>query len=37
MLLLNNINYGDVFKVWNDDADDAFVIYMGTKGHEFNP
>ena len=33
----SSINYGDVFKAWNDDADDAFVIYMGTKGHEFNP
>lgn len=33
----SSINYGDVFKAWNDGADDAFVIYMGTKGHEFNP
>ena len=32
-----SIHYDDVFKAWNDDADDAFVIYMGTKGHEFNP
>ena len=28
-------NYGDVFKLWDNDRPDDFVICFGTKGDEF--
>lgn len=30
----NDNNYGDVFKVWDDDEND-FFIFFGTAGDEF--
>jgi len=29
-------NYGDIFKVFNDDYVDSFTIYFGEAGDEFN-
>ena len=28
-------DYGDVFKAWNDNSPNDFVIYFGAKGDEF--
>ena len=28
-------DYGDVFKVWNEDNEGSFTIYFGKKGDEF--
>lgn len=29
-------SYGDVFKAWNDGAEDVFTIFFGEKGDEFD-
>ena len=29
-------SYGDVFKAWNDNDEDNFIIYFGKKGDEFD-
>ena len=29
-------DYGDVFKVWNEEEENNFIIFFGTKGDEFD-
>jgi len=36
LFLGNDGDYGDVFKAWNNESPEAFWIFFGEKGDEFN-
>lgn len=36
LFLGHDINYGDLFKAWDDGNEEDFCLYFGVKGDEFN-
>lgn len=36
LYLGHDMDYGDVFKVWDNGGEDNFALYFGEKGDEFD-